>query len=445
MLVDSTRPLPILDPQGPDEEMLLGLQRETIDYFLYERDENTGLIADSTAPNSPSSIAAVGIALCTYIVGSERGFLLRSEAMEKTLHILRFFHSSHQGPEENATGYRGLYYHFLDMKTGERKWKSELSTIDTALLCAGMLCSAEYFNQHHAGEEEIRKLALHLYQRVDWQWACNGENTLTHGWKPESGFIPHRWQNGYNESLILYVLALGSPTFPISEKGYEQWISTFQLSKSYGIEYLHAGPLFIHQMSQIWLDLRGIGDDFNHACGFDYFENSRRATHVQQQYAIDNPKHFNHYGEYCWGLTASCGPGPSVLEIDGVRREFYDYIARGAPNDLDDGTVSPWAVVTSLPFAPKMVTKTVRHAIERLNLKNKKRRYGFDASFNPTFPCQGPNPNGWVSPWKLGLNQGPIIMMIENYQTQLIWKLMRGCPFIAGGLERAGFKRLTGV
>jgi hypothetical protein len=432
--------LPILDPQGPDEEMMLGLQKETIEYFLFERNEKTGLVADSTAPHSPSSIAAVGMALCTYVVSAERGVTTRMEAMEKTLDILRFFHRSHQGREANSTGYRGFYYHFLDMKTGERAWQSELSTIDTAILCAGMLVSAEYFHREHEAEKEIRKIAHRLYERVDWQWACDGQATLTHGWKPESGFIPYRWDRGYNESLILYVLALGSPTFPISEAGYPQWTSTFQLSHAYGFDYLPAGPLFIHQMSQIWLNLRGLRDAFNRKCGFDYFENSRRATRVQQLYAIDNPKNFDHYGEHCWGLTASAGPGPKTMRVNGVRRTFYDYAARGAPDDLDDGTVSPWAVVSSLPFAPEAVVNSVRHAIERLHLKNKKRPYGFEASFNPTFPSRVHNPNGWVSPWKYGLNQGPIVMMIENYQSQLIWKLMHDCAYVTRGLIRAGFE-----
>jgi hypothetical protein len=191
-------------------------------------------------------------------------------------------------------------------------------------------------------------------------------------------------------------------------------------------------------MSHQWLDFRGIHDDFNRRTGIDYFENSRRATYVQRQYAIENPLQFAHYGENNWGLTASDGPGPATLELDGRQRVFYDYVARGAPFSPDDGTISPWAVIASLPFAPEIVIPTARHAIERLDLK-KHSRYGFDASFNPTFPETNRNPNGWVSPWIFGLNQGPIILMIENYQSGLIWNVMRKCPYVTRGLLQAGF------
>ena len=204
-------------------------------------------------------------------------------------------------------------------------------------------------------------------------------------------------------------------------------------------EYLFAGPLFIHQLSHIWIDFKGIEDDFNRKAGIDYFENSRRATCVQQQYAIENSHGFAHYGKNCWGFTASDGPGNSTMIIDGRKRVFYDYIARGIPYGPDDGTVSPWAVVASLPFAPEIVIDTIRHAIERLNLK-KPGWYGFNASFNPTYPTKPENPNGWVSPYKFGLNEGPIILMIENFRSALIWNITKNCPYIIRGLQKAGFK-----
>jgi hypothetical protein len=189
----------------------------------------------------------------------------------------------------------------------------------------------------------------------------------------------------------------------------------------------------------LWLDFKGINDDLNRETGIDYFENSRRATRVQQMYAIENPKKYAHYGKHGWGFTASDGPGPCTLLVDGIEREFYDYVARGVPFGPDDGTISPWAVVASLPFYPEEVLKTIRHAIEKLDLK-KHSDYGFDASFNPTFPHSGPNPNGWISPWQFGLNQGPIVIMIENFQSQLIWNLMKKCSYIVKGLQLAGFK-----
>jgi hypothetical protein len=419
--------------------MLDQLRSVTFEYFRNEFNPQNGLIADKTQPGSPSSTAAIGLGLSVYIVTVERGLLSRAEAAERTVTLLRFLHSSRQGPEADATGYKGFYYHFLDMKTGRRAWQCELSTIDTAILIAGVLTAASYFTAGTKVESEIRALAESLYRRVDWQWALNEGTTICHGWKPESGFLPYRWDNRYSEALILYVLALGSPTFNIDPKGYQEWISTFEWKTVYGIEYLYAAPLFIHQMSHLWLDFRGIRDDFNRKVGIDYFENSRRATQIQQLYGIDNPLGFAHYHKFGWGFTASDGPGPAVLNVNGRRRVFYDYVARGAPFGVDDGTLSPWAVVASLPFAPEIVTDTIRHAIERLGLKRHS-AYGFDASFNATYPETSRNPHGWVSPWIFGLNQGPIILMIENFQSELIWKTFQKCSYAMEGLRRAGFR-----
>jgi hypothetical protein len=432
-------PLPVVNPQGTDKEMLDLLLTETFRFFRDEVNLRNGLTPDKTMPRSPSSIAAVGLGLGALVVAVERDLFPRADAVVRTIRVLRFLHSLHQGPETNASGYQGFYYHFLDMHTGQRAWKCELSTIDTAILMAGVLAAAAYFSADTGDEAQIRGLADALYRRVNWQWALNGAATICHGWSPESGFLPYRWDNGYSEAHILYILALGSPTFPIDPQGYRQWISTFKNQVIYGYNHLYAGPLFIHQMSHQFLDFRGIHDDFNREAAIDYFENSRRATYVQRQYAIGNPMQFAHYGEHNWGFTASDGPGPATLKLNGVERVFYDYTARGAPFGPDDGTISPWAVIASLPFAPEIVIPTARHAIERLDLK-KHGRYGFDASFNPTFPETSKNPNGWVSPWIFGLNQGPIILMIENFQSGLIWKLMGKCPAVSLGLKRAGFE-----
>jgi hypothetical protein len=439
MAANMDRPIHDWNPDKTVPEMLDDLRSVTFDYFRIEVNSQTGLIADKTQAGSPSSIAAIGMGLSVYTVAVERGFFTRAEAVERTLKVLRFLKSSPQGPEADATGYKGFYYHFLDMETGRRVWQCELSTVDTAILLAGVLTAANYFTEDNDGEREIRELAEFLYRRVDWKWAQNGAATISHGWKPESGFLPFRWDTGYSEAVILYVLAMGSPTFPIGAKGYAEWLSTFEWKTIYNIEHLYAGPLFIHQMSHLWLDFRGIHDDFNRKVGIDYFENSRRATYVQRQYGIENPLGFDHYHKFGWGLTASDGPGPSVREIKGKQAVFYDYEARGAPFGPDDGTISPWAVVASLPFAPEIVTETIHHAIERLHLKGRT-PYGFDASFNPTYPDTTLNFHGWVSPWIFGLNQGPIILMIENYQSELIWKIVRRCSYIVEGLRCAGFR-----
>lgn len=430
--------LAIVNQLGTDEEMLVNLQRETFDYFLHEVDPVTGLIADKTQPGFPSSITVVGMAMSAYIIGVEKKFLSRENAVQRILKILRFLYNSKQGTEKDATGYKGFYYHFLEMHTGKRTWDCELSTIDTTFLMAGALSAANYFISDDKNETELRSLADKLYRRVDWQWALNEGTTITHGWTPESGFLPFRWEDNYSEALLMYVLAMGSPTFPIPVEGYKKWTSTFKLQKIYDIEYLYAGPLFIHQFSHLWIDFRGIMDDFNKKSGFDYFENSKRATCVQREYAIENPNQFEHYGEFGWGFTASDGPGNISEVVNGKERVFYNYIARGVPFGPDDGTISPWAVVASLPFAPEIVVGTIRHAIEKLNLKSH-RVYGFDASFNPTYPGKSSNENGWVSPWKFGLNQGPIVMMIENYYGELTWDIMKKCPYIINGLSLAGF------
>ena len=415
--------------------MLDSIQRAAFGYFLHETHRANGLVLDKTCAGWPASIAAVGLALTAYPVGVERGWMPRAEAAERTLTTLRFFWRSPQGPEPDATGYKGFYYHFLDLQTGARAWRCELSTVDSALLLGGELTAAAYFDGAAPAEREIRDLAERLYARVDWRWAQNGGATVTHGWRPEGGFLPYRWE-GYDEALLLYVLGLGSPTHPLPVASYRAWAATYRWRTVYDIPYLYAGPLFTHQLSHVWIDFRGIRDPFVRAHGIDYFENSRRATLVQQQYAIRNPRGFAHYGELCWGITASDGPGEVTLEIDGVERRFFDYLDRGVPDGPDDGTIAPWAVVASLPFAPEIVLPTIEDFTrwQRAGVHE----YGFKATFNPTFPVPGLR-HGWVSPWHFGISEGPIVVMIENYRSGLVWRLTRGCPPIVAGLRAAGF------
>jgi hypothetical protein len=414
------------------------LQRETFDYFLKEANPLNGLILDKTADDWPASIAATGLALSCYPVAVERGFMTRAAALERTLTTLRFFWTSPQGPEPDATGYRGFYYHFLDMQTGRRAWQCELSTVDSAFLLAGALAAAAYFDRDDAGEREVRTLADGLYRRADWQWAQNQGDTVTHGWKPETGFLEYRWE-GYDEALLVYVLGLGSPTHPLREASYAAWTSTYRWETCYSTDYLYAGPLFTHQLSHIWIDFRGIQDAFMREKGSDYFENSRRATYVQQCYAIENPRRFEGYGEHCWGITACEGPGPATLKLNGIQRVFDGYEGRGVPYGPDDGTLAPWAVVASLPFAPEIVLQALDFCIHQAKLKAID-GYGLKTAFNPTHPGEPDNPYGWwVSPWHFGLDQGPIVLMIENHRSGLLWRLMRGCSHVVTGLRRAGF------
>jgi hypothetical protein len=419
------------------EARLDALQRHSFGYFLRETNLANGLVADKSQPGSPASIAAVGFALATYPVGVERGWMTRQDAVARTLTLLRFFWASPQGKGTDATGYKGFYYHFLDMNTGRRAGLCELSTIDSTFLIAGMLAAAAFFNHDDEDEQALRILADALYRRADWAWACNGAATVTHGWTPEGGFLPYRW-SGYDEATLLYVLGLGSPTHPLPVESYAAWTSSYEWKTIYGHELLYGGPLFIHQYSHIWLDLRGIQDAFARERGFDYCENSRRATYVQREYAMRNPMDFAGYGENFWGLTASDGPGFTTRRVHGIDRTFFDYVARGAPYGPDDGTVAPWAVAASLPFAPEIVLPTLQHFQDVYPQVTGE--YCFRCSFNLSFPREGEGAAGWTSPHHFGINLGPVVLMCENYRSGLLWRLMRSCPYVVSGLRLAGFR-----
>ena len=412
------------------------LQLSTILYYLHETNPDNGLVRDKTDPTAPVSIAACGMALASIPVVVERGVLFRDFAAKFTRKGLRYLLECPQGPEADASGYKGFFYHFLDIETGRRVWQCELSTIDSAFLFAGALTVGTYFDRDTRDEVEIRSLADELYRRADWNWARNGAATLTHGWRPESGFIPYHYQ-GYDEGLLLYILGLGSPTHPLPPESYRAYCSTYQWKKIYDRELLYSGPLFTHQLSHMWIDFRGIRDEFMRAHSSDYFENSRQATFVQQEYAIRNPMNFVGYGEHCWGFTAGDGPGWVKRAVNGVEREFFDYIGRGAPFGPDDGTVAPWVVVASLPFAPEIVIPTVRQFGKmELGMEGK---YGFKPSFNQSFAVPHSPTGWWVTPYHFGIDQGPVVLMIENYRTGLLWNIMRRCPAVVAGLRRAGF------
>ena len=325
-----------------DETLLDQLQRNAFDYFLQSANVGNGLVADTTRNGAPASIAVVGFALSVYPVGVERGWITRTDAAKRTLVALRWFCDSDQSGTADATGYKGFFYHFLDMKTGLRAWRSELSLIDTTLLLAGALTAAAYFAGAGDGETEIRELADVLYQRVDWQWAQTSKGTAWHGWKPECGFLHYGWE-GYSEGIILYVLGLGSPTHPLSQSGYHAWTATYQWENLYGRDLLYAGPLFIHQFSHAWIDFRGMQDRFMREKKTDYFENSRQATYIQREYALRNPYEFEGFGGELLGLERGDGPGYATRRVDGRQRYFAGYAARGVPYGPDDGTVAPAA------------------------------------------------------------------------------------------------------
>lgn len=417
------------------EGFLDDLQRAAFDYFLKNTNPKNGLIADTSRQGSPCSIAVVGLGLTAYTVGIARGWLARTDAVARTLATLKFFWNSPSGDQTGVTGYKGFYYHFLDMQTGLRVWDCELSMIDTALLMSGILSVGAYFSAANQEEQAIRDLAEKIYGRVDWDWARNGGVTLSQGWKPDCGFLHYGWE-GYNEGTILYILGLASPTYPLDIKSYQGWGLTYQWENMYGHDFLYAGPLFIHQFSHIWVDFRGIQDDFMREKNCDYFENSRRAVYIQQNYGRLNPLRFSGYNEFCWGLSAGEGPSGRTVHVRGRNRECAGYTARGVPYGPDDGTLAPSAVAASIPFAPELAIPVLKHIQENYSHVIQDGR--IPTGFNPSVLEE--DGRAWVSDGYFGLDQGATLLMIENFRTGFVWNLVRKNTYLKRGLELAGFK-----
>jgi len=417
------------------------LKRRTFDFFWKESDPVTGLIEDRVPNRQFSSIAATGFGLSAYIIGVDNGYVTRQEAAEKVLTLLQFLWNA---PQDSAmagiTGYKGYYYHFLDMKTGHRYKNVELSTIDTGLLMAGILSVMEYFNGDNALEAEIRDLADKLFLRVEWDFFLNDTPALSMGWFPDKGFLGSEWV-GYNEAMVLLVMALGSPTHPIPEVCWERWTDTYDWGEYYGYEHVNFGPLFGHQYSHMYIDFRGIYDDYMSEKGIDYFENSRRATYANRAYCVANPMGFKDYSDTIWGLTACDGPGYLEKMIEGKMVKFGGYSARGASlvHARDDGTMAPTAAGGSIPFAPEICLPALEAMFNKYTGKLYG-EYGFLDSFNPTFVYGEGNEDGWFDDDYLGIDQGAIIVMLENHQSGLIWNLMKQNKYIVSGLKKAGFK-----
>lgn len=432
-----------------DEQMLDQLQRSAFNYFQKQTNDLTGLVADTSRADSPASIAVVGFALSACPVAVERGWMTRDDAVQRCLTTLRFFSGSDQSGHADSTGFHGFYFHFLDSQTGLRAWQSELSSIDTALLIVGMLTAAAYFRRATPDESELRQLANALYDRVDWQWAqqkddvSDSGDAVALGWKPECGFLNYGWQ-GYNEALVLYALGMGSRTHPLTAASFEAWTVTYQWENLYGIDLLVAGPMFVHQFSHAWIDFRGLRDRFMREKNCDYFENSRRAVQVQRQYAIRNPHGFAGYGQDCWGLSAGDGPSVEPRRIAGYRQTFYGYAARGAPWGPDDGTINGSSVAASLMFAPEIAWPALRQMFDKAGAQSglQTGRHVHASGFNDSVgtTCPDGSISGWVSGGEFGLDQGMILMMIENFRSGLLWRLTRSIPSLKAGLTRAGFR-----
>lgn len=442
--VSPIAPINKLDP------FLEELEKRTFNFFWDTVEPETGLVPDRW-PKAPfASIAAVGFALNAYAIGAERGYVTRAQARDRVKLTLQFLYALPQGPEASSTaGYQGFFYHFINFKTGLRYGNSELSTVDTALFIAGVLFVASYFNGDHPDEVAIRKVADDLYGRVNWPWSIEHFPDIRMSWSPEQQFNIHDWR-GYNEGMIVYVLALGSPTHAPSPGTWVSFTSNYyqHWGTLEGQTHLTFGPMFGHQYSAIWIDYRGIKDEFMWPQGIDYFENSRRATLAQRAYAIRNPMDWRGYGPNIWGLTACDGPGDYKLPYLGQTRQFRSYSARGVSRveTFDDGTIAPTAAIASLPFAPEIVIPAAKEMYRKYGT-HIYGKYGFVDSFNPSFDYDVPLRHGkrvrgmgWVAGDYLGIDQGPIIAMIENYRSELIWSVMRRNPHIRNGLKRAGFE-----
>jgi hypothetical protein len=415
-----------------DDALLDRLQRGAFTYLAEYGNAENGLVADTSRAGSPCSIAVVGFALSCYPIAVDRSWMSRTDAAALTLKTLRFFWGSSQGDQPDGTGYKGFYYHFLNMQTGRRVWQCELSLVDTTLLMAGILTAGCYFDR--AGEEaEIRHLSDALYRRVDWRWAQNGLETVSQGWKPECGFLHYGWE-GYNEATIVYILGISSPTHPLPATSFTSWTFTYQWENLLGHDVLYSGPLFTHLFSHAWIDYRGIQDKFMHEKCSDYFENSKNAIAVHQEYGARNPRGFEGYDRNLWGITAGDGPGNQEMRQDGRDRRFFGYMSRGVPYGPDDGTIAPWAMLATLPFDAAAALRGTRRLLRTYPQVCTNDR--FSSGFNPTLETRG---TGWLSEGWFGLDQGLLVMMIENYRTGLIWEITRKCPVFRAGLIEAGF------
>ena len=440
------------------------LTQRTFRFFWETTDTERCLAPDRWPTRTFSSIAATGFALTAYGIGAERGYVGREEAARRTRDCLAFYWNAPQGPaREGVAGHKGFFYHFLNYGDGTRYRTVELSTVDTTWFLAGALFAQSYFDRDTPVEREIRDLAEKIYRRVDWTFVQRNRtgtqamnlpdsHGISMGWYPERGFETHDWV-GYNEGMLVYILALGSPTHAVGKDAWNQgWAAELEKhwGSYYGQEHLQFEPLFGHQFSHVWVDFRGIRDAFMAKRGIDYFENSRRATLSQRAYGIDNPNRWAGYSGDFWGWTASDGPGGfRGKSVNGIERQFMGYSARGVSSSrvVDDGTIVPAAAGGSVTFAPEVTIAALMNMKaeygERLYT-----RYGFKDAFNPSFTfvelrsgSGTVHPKlGWVATDHLGIDQGPILAMMENHRSGLVWRTMRKNPHIVRGLKRIGFK-----
>jgi hypothetical protein len=391
-----------------DTAWLDDLQRRAVLYFVEQVDPVTGLVRDRAAvdggpSDAPSSVAATGFGLSAWCVAESRGWMSRDELLRRVRGTLRFVLAEHAHE-------RGWFYHFVEAGTGRRTWSSEASTIDTSLLLQGALLARE-----HLRDPEVTRLVNAIYARIDWRWALNEGATLSHGWRPETGFIPHRWDS-YAELLGLYLLGLGAPVGPLPAATWTAWRREPRVTQA-GRTFIQCGPLFTHQYAHAWFDFRGRRDG-----ALDYWQNSVDATLAQREWSAAQRHRYPHWSRDRWGLTAS----------DSAR----GYMAWGTPlpgaagDDLSDGTLVPSAPGGSLPFAPVECLTALR-SMQAAGGARVWGRYGFVDAFNPE--------TQWASPDVIGISVGITLLMAENLRSGFVWHTFMRAPEVQRGMKRAGF------
>ena len=367
-----------------ETKLLRKIEQDTLRYFLREADANTGLVRDSSRAGSPSSVAATGFGLAAWAIGADRGWITHDLAQNKILKALITL-------ESVAEHAHGFFYHFLDMRTGKRAWKSEASSIDTALLVAGALTAAQYYPG-----TEIEKRALKIYARVNWKWMLNGSDLICMGWTPENKFLPYYWDS-YNELLILQALAIGAPKNPVPPEAWNAWFRNEDEYHGRKVIYSHSGSLFTYQYPHAFIDFKHLDD-----AGINYFENSVQATLANREYSLGFDNEFKSYNTYSWGLSAAGGAG--------------GYKAYGGKpgKGIQDGTIAPHAAIGSLPFTPKESLDAIKYFYLKLGNRIYK-KYGFTEAFNID--------KKFYSNEYLGIDQGLILLMLENFTNDgAIWK-----------------------
>ena len=418
------RPAPSKVLSVADNDLLDDLSRRSVRYFLDHTNPITGLTLDrapttgglNKKPGSDgvASIAATGFGLTAFCIAADHRWISREVARERVLAALEFF--AKKAPQQH-----GWFYHFLDVATGERRWQSEVSSIDTALLLAGILTARQYFHD----DPEIVRLATEIYGRVDFRWMMDGNQSyLSHGWTPEKGFLPFRWDT-YSELIILYVLGIGSPKHPISADAWDNW--KLPLVQVGGYTYVGGGPLFIHQYSQAWVDLRDRGTRAGWLLDLmephvNYYANSVAATRAEQEvFANELSREYPKYSAKIWGVTASDS-----------KKGYTDWGTNLADTRID-GTVVPSAAAGSLMFAPDICIPALRTMLLQYGRKIYG-RYGFADAFNPA--------TGWVSQDVIGIDVGISLLSGENLRTGRVWQWFMANPEPGRALDLAGLVKV---